>query len=156
LKPIAERDNELDALMEDLFDGDKSPLQPLNDFLETPFSQISNYKTYIEGNARFDTHQGVKGLEFPRVLVIIDDEESKGFMFKYDKFFGTQEKSKIDIKNEQDGNETTIDRTRRLFYVTCSRAEESLAVLIYSEDAELLKKNAIDYGWFSENEIVFL
>ncbi|PCI56813.1 MAG: Fis family transcriptional regulator [Alphaproteobacteria bacterium] len=156
LKPIAERDDELYASTEDLTDEDKSPLQALNDFLETPFSQISNYKTYIEGNARFDTHQGVKGLEFPRVLVIIDDEESRGFLFKYDKFFGTQEKSNTDIKNEQDGKETTIDRTRRLFYVTCSRAEEDLAVLVYSEDAEILKQNAIDYGWFTEDEIVFL
>ncbi len=156
LKPIAERDDVLYAQMEDLVDEDKSPLQSLNDFLDTPFSQISNYKAYIEGKARFDTHQGVKGLEFPRVLVIIDDEESKGFLFKYDKFFGTQEKSKTDIKNEQDGKETTVDRTRRLFYVTCSRAEEDLAVLVYSEDAELLKNNAIDYGWFTEDEIVFL
>lgn len=142
--------------MEDMVDGEKSPLQALNDFLESPFSQISNYKTYIDGNARFDTHQGVKGLEFPRVLVIIDDEESKGFLFKYDKFFGTQEKSKADLKNEQDGKETTIDRTRRLFYVTCSRAEEDLAVLVYSEDADLLKRNAIVNGWFTEDEIVSL
>ena len=139
-----------------MVDGEKSPLQALNDFLESPFSQISNYKTYIDGNARFDTHQGVKGLEFPRVLVIIDDEESKGFLFKYDKFFGTQEKSKADLKNEQDGKETTIDRTRRLFYVTCSRAEEDLAVLVYSEDADLLKRNAIVNGWFTEDEIVSL
>jgi len=142
--------------LEGMFEEDKSRLQSLDNFLDTPFSQISNYKTYIEGNARFDTHQGVKGLEFPRVLVIIDDEESKGFLFKYDKFFGTKEKSKADLNNEQDGKETTIDRTRRLFYVTCSRAEEDLAVLVYSDDANLLKKNAIDYGWFTSDEIIFL
>ena len=156
LKPIAERDHKLYDELGDVDFDDKSPLQALNDFLKTPFSQIKNYKVYIEGNARFDTHQGVKGLEFPRVLVIVDDDEARGFLFKYDKLFGIKEKTKRDLKNEQEGKETSIDRTRRLFYVTCSRAEEDLAVLFYSDDADILKKNAIDYGWFTEDEIVLL
>lgn len=35
-----------------------------------------------------DTHQGVKGLEFPRVMVIMDDHEALGFPFKFDMLFG--------------------------------------------------------------------
>ena len=38
--------------------------------------------TYFSGKARFDTHQGVKGREFDRVMVIMDDSEAKGFTFK--------------------------------------------------------------------------
>lgn len=91
--------------------------------LEARFEEIEKYDRYVRGVSRFDTHQGVKGREFPRVMVIVSDEEARGFMFAYDKLFGAKGKSDTDIKNEAAGKETTIDRTRRLFYVTCSRAE---------------------------------
>jgi DNA helicase-2/ATP-dependent DNA helicase PcrA len=103
--------------------------------------------------SQFDTHQGVKGLEFPRVMVIVSDEEARGFMFAYDKLFGTKDKSKTDLENEASGKETTIDRTRRLFYVTCSRAEESLAVVYYANDPALARDAMIRQGWFEQNEI---
>ena len=66
----------------------------------------------------------VKGLEFPRVMVIIDDSEAKGFMFSYEKLFGVKNKTQTDKKNEIEGKDTSIFRTKRLFYVACSRAEE--------------------------------
>ncbi|MGG4198501.1 hypothetical protein [Peribacillus frigoritolerans] len=99
------------------------------------------------------THQGVKGLEFPRVMVIIDDDEARGFLFSYEKLFGVKEKTKSDLKNENEGKDTSIDRTRRLFYVTCSRAEESLAIIAYSTEPELVRKQVIEEGWFEESEV---
>ncbi|WP_342335278.1 hypothetical protein [Burkholderia pseudomallei] len=57
-------------------------------FLRTPFSQIDPMTEYLSGRAHFDTHQGVKGLEFDRVMVVMDDSEARGFMFKYDDLFG--------------------------------------------------------------------
>ncbi|MCM4166578.1 ATP-dependent DNA helicase Rep [Arenibacter antarcticus] len=121
--------------------------------LQTPFSQVFNYNEYLSEKSRFATHQGVKGLEFPRVMVIIDDEEAKGFMFSYDKLFGSKGFSATDIKNLQEGKETGIDRTRRLFYVACSRAEKSLAIVAYTNHPETVKANALAYGWFEESEI---
>lgn len=121
--------------------------------LEAPFDQIEKYDLYVRGVSQFDTHQGVKGLEFPRVMVIVSDEEARGFMFAYDKLFGTKEKSKTDLENEASGKETTIDRTRRLFYVTCSRAEESLAVVYYATDSGLARDAMIRQGWFEPDEI---
>lgn len=101
----------------------------------------------------FGTHQGVKGLEFSRVLVIMDDAAAGGFLFSYDKLFGATPKSKTDLENAASGKETTIDRTRRLFYVTCSRSEESLAILAYSSDPKKVARNAIAEGWFKDDEI---
>lgn len=121
--------------------------------LEAPFDQVEKYDRYVRGVSQFDTHQGVKGLEFPRVMVIISDEEARGFMFGYDKLFGAKEKSKTDVENEAAGKETTIDRTRRLFYVTCSRAEESLAVVYYAVDLVLARTAMIRQGWFERDEI---
>lgn len=121
--------------------------------LDAPFDQIEKYDRYIRGVSQFDTHQGVKGLEFPRVMVVVSDEEARGFMFAYDKLFGTKEKSKTDLENEAAGKETTIDRTRRLFYVTCSRAEKSLAVVYYAADPGLASGAMVRQGWFAPDEI---
>ncbi|MFY7742192.1 MAG: UvrD-helicase domain-containing protein [Flavobacterium sp.] len=122
--------------------------------LSSPFSQIKKYDLYISEQSKFGTHQGVKGLEFPRVLVILDDEESRGFSFSYEKLFGSKELTKSDKDNIKEGKETGIDRTRRLFYVACSRAKESLAIVAYTDSKEIVKKNAIKYGWFKEDEIL--
>ncbi len=128
----------------------------LKDFLGTSFDQISQYAAYVTGHTRFDTHQGVKGLEFPRVMVIISDEEARGFSFSYSKLFGEKPKSKSDLENEASGTETSIDRTRRLFYVICSRAMHSLAIMAYSTDPLGLKAQVLNQNWFSEDEIEVL
>ena len=122
--------------------------------LSSPFSQIKQYNLYISEESKFGTHQGVKGLEFSRVMVILDDEESRGNGFSYDKLFGTKGLSDADKKSIKENKETGIDKTRRLFYVACSRAKESLSIVAYTDSPEIVKKNAIDYGWFTENEII--
>jgi DNA helicase II / ATP-dependent DNA helicase PcrA len=124
--------------------------------LDLPLDQMVALDTYLRGDSQFGTHQGVKGLEFPRVMVIVDDQEARGFLFSYEKLFGVKEKSKSDQENEDAGKETTIERTRRLFYVTCSRAEDSLAVVCYSEHPDMLAKYAVDREWFEPSEVMLL
>ena len=121
--------------------------------LLAPFSQIELYRKYIADEGNFGTHQGVKGREFPRVMVILDDDEARGFLFSYEKLFGVKALSTGDLKNQAEGKETGLDRTRRLFYVTCSRAKQSLAVVAYTTDPELFKRKSIDNGWFMKEEI---
>lgn len=124
--------------------------------LKNPFSQIKSYNDYISESSKFGTHQGVKGLEYDRVMVILDDEESRGFLFSYDKLFGAKDLSDTDKKNIKEGKETGIDRTRRLFYVACSRAKESLAIVAYTDQVNIVKENALKYGWFSPEEVVII
>jgi DNA helicase-2/ATP-dependent DNA helicase PcrA len=121
--------------------------------LDAPFPEIERYERYVHGVSQFDTHQGVKGREFPRVMVVISDDEARGFLFSYGKLMGTKEKTKTDRENEAAGNDTSIDRTRRLFYVTCSRAEESLAIVYYSDNPSLAGTALLERGWFADDEI---
>ena len=121
--------------------------------LDAPFREIEKYDRYVRGMSQFDTHQGVKGREFPRVMVVISDDEARGFLFSYGKLMGTKEKTKTDRDNEAAGNDTSIDRTRRLFYVTCSRAEESLAIVYYSDNPGLARTALLERGWFTDDEI---
>lgn len=110
-------------------------------FLTAPFGQVRAYAKYVDGKARFDTHQGVKGLEFPRVMVIMDDQEARGFLFKYDKLFS----------GGAEDNQTAS--TRRLFYVTCSRAERSLALVAYADNPERVRSQLLANDWFRSDEI---
>lgn len=124
--------------------------------LEAPLTQVERYDLYVRGLSQFGTHQGVKGLEFPRVLVVVNDDEARGFLFAYDKLFGAKEKSKTDQDNEAAGKETSLDRTRRLLYVTCSRAEKSLAIVYYSPNPTQARDAILQIGWFQQDEVELL
>lgn len=124
--------------------------------MDLPINMVRGYDDYVNQRTRFDTHQGVKGLEFDRVMVIVDDSEAKGFLFSYDKLFGVKELTKTDKMHIEAGEESSVDRTQRLFYVTCTRAKESLAIVMYTSDSEKVKNQAINKGWFSEQEILLL
>lgn len=74
-------------------------------------------------------------------------------MFSYEKLFGVKNKTQIDKKNEIEGKDTSIFRTKRLFYVACSRAEEDLAIVIYTENPQVVKTTVLNVGWFLEKEV---
>ena len=112
-------------------------------FLATPFSQLEPMIEYLSGRAHFDTHQGVKGLEFDRVMVIMDDNEARGFSFKYEDLFGGK-----------GPGDKTVENTRRLFYVTASRAKKSLALVAYSASPERIQNFVLHEGWFDSSEVV--
>ena len=141
---------------DDIKESDDEELIAWVNAMDLPIDIIRKYDDYVNHRTRFDTHQGVKGLEFDRVLVIIDDSEAKGFMFSYDKLFGVKDLSDTDKKNLNDGKETSVERTQRLFYVTCTRAKKSLAVVMYTNNAEKVKSEVIDRGWFEDAEIVLI
>ena len=116
-------------------------------------SEYKAYDDYVNGRTMYATHQGVKGLEFPRVLVLIDDHDTKGNLFNYERLFEVEPLSKTDEKNMTEGRETSIDRTLRLLYVTCTCAKHSLALLMYPVNPEKEKATALAKGWFNDDEI---
>ncbi|WP_404303427.1 UvrD-helicase domain-containing protein [Alicycliphilus denitrificans] len=115
----------------------------IQSFLNAPFSQIGPMMEYLSGDAHFDTHQGVKGLEFDRVMVIMDDAEARGFLFKYEDLFGGKA-----------AGEKTVESTKRLFYVTASRAKESLALVAYSSAPDRVQSFVLQEEWFNADEVV--
>jgi DNA helicase II / ATP-dependent DNA helicase PcrA len=146
----------IDDILSDQSADEEIKTSALRQALNVPFDELERYSEYVTGKTKFATHQGIKGLEFPRVMVVMDDAEARGFLFSYEKLFGAKPKTQTDIKNEQEGKDTGIARTTRLFYVTCTRAEKSLAVVVYTDIMEAAKNTAISNGWFGESEIVLL
>ena len=97
----------------------------------------------------------VKGSEFGHLLVVMDDSQAGGFLFSYDKLFGAKQLNERDMKNAKAGKETIIDRTLRLLYVTCSRARESLALVLWAEKlAEARQFARVKSDWFASEEVV--
>ena len=103
--------------------------------------QINSAGDNVEGKAHFGTHQGVKGLEFPRVMIIMDDHQARGFTFKYDKLFSHIQE------------DTQTAQTRRLFYVTSSRAQRSLALVAYAQNPIDVKTHLLENNWLRSEEV---
>lgn len=146
----------VDELLTEFSQGESEKVTALRNALSVPFYELERYSSYVTNNTCFATHQGVKGLEFPRVMVIMDDAQARGFLFSYEKLFGAKAQSDTDVKNKREGKDTSITRTARLFYVACTRAQKSLAVVAYTANVESVKNTALSNGWFSEDEIYIL
>lgn len=166
LRPFVVDELKPEATMADPISEDEDPdgkevsteaspasLEAWRTFLETPYNQTVPFAEYVSDRGPFGTHQGVKGLEFERVLVILDDSDARGFLFSYDKLFEAKPLSDTDRKHLAEGTDGGITRTRRLLYVTCTRAEKSLALVAYTEDPDALIASALRSKWFTPEEI---
>lgn len=146
----------VDYILSDPTEEESVDITALRKALSVSYTTLEKYFAYISNNTRFATHQGVKGLEFPRVMVIMDDAEAKGFLFSYEKLFGAKPKTETDIKNEKEGKDNSTARTSRLFYVACTRAQKSLAIIAYTQDSKAVKATAMKNNWFLNEEIIIL
>lgn len=122
-------------------------------FLACPACQFWGYFSYVNRNSPFSTQQGIKGAEFERVLVILDDDEGAHVQFSYDKYLGVRPLSDRDHANRADGKETVVERTRRLFYVCCTRALRDLIVVLFTAEVEFARQRMIDLELFPEDAI---
>lgn len=153
---IPSNKGEVEKILDCSADEKSNRIIALNKALSVPFSTLEKYSMYVTDKTRFATHQGIKGLEFPRVMVIIDEEKAKGKSFSYEKLFGAKPLTDTDIKNQNEHKDNSISRTARLFYVTCTRARESLAIVAYTGNVKMVRETALSQKWFNEDEIVEL
>ncbi len=129
-------------------------ISAMDAFLACPARQFFGYQTYVREESPFATQQGVKGAEYDRVMVILDDEEGTHRQFSYDKYFGVKAPSRDDLKRIAEGLETSVDRTRRLLYVCCTRALNDLAVIYFSDDPATAERQVRQSGIFAD-EMIF-
>lgn len=122
-------------------------------FLGCPSRELLAYQRYIEDRSPFKTQQGTKGAEFERVLVLLDDEEAGYNLFSTGKYFGYTPLSPKDEENMAAGEDSVVGRTRRLFYVCCSRAEKDLAVMLFAQDVEAARAAVLAKGFFKADSV---
>ncbi|MEI6906930.1 ATP-dependent helicase, partial [Klebsiella pneumoniae] len=56
--------------------------------------------------------------------------------------------------NLEEGKESVLDRTRRLFYVCCSRALKDLAVVIFVPDVAVAQAAIVEQNLFPASTIL--
>ncbi|MCM2005258.1 AAA family ATPase [Pseudomonas aeruginosa] len=134
-------------------DESDKEMASMDAFLACPARQLLAYQTYISERSPFWTQQGIKGAEFDKVLVVLDDAESTHFQFSYEKYLGLKALSDTDRKHIEAGEETTVDRTRRLFYVSCTRALKDLAVVLFTADPEQAEAHMRQLGLFEGDSV---
>lgn len=150
------RDTELVALddrfaahlMDDPVDDGSEGFGNVAAFLECNVGELWAHRKYILEESPFATHHGVKGAQFERVLVVLDDEEASYNQYSYGKYLGYAPLSDTDKANIAEGKESVLDRTRRLFYVCCSRAVKDLAVVLFAADVAAARSAVVDAKLF--------
>lgn len=106
------------------------------------YSEFMRYYDYMEGRTPFSTQHKTKGLEYDNVLVLMESSWNK-YNFGY--MMGVQPARKTA------SYDSVVSRTRKLFYVCCTRTKKHLIVFYTCPTAEVLAK-AIE--WFGEENIV--
>ncbi|HHO42085.1 MAG TPA: ATP-dependent helicase, partial [Epsilonproteobacteria bacterium] len=86
----------------------------------------------------YSTQHGVKGAEFDNVFVILDNGKWNRYNFKY-------------LFENKAGNENIIERTRKIFYVACSRVKDNLVVYFPQPEKETLRRAR---EWFGDDNVV--
>lgn len=131
-----------DQMADDEDDGEElsREIAAMDAFLACRATQFWGYRNYVNDESPFSTQQGIKGAEFERVLVVLDDDEGTHVQFSYDKYLGIKPLSDRDEANIREGKETSVERTRRLFYVCCTRALQNLIVVLFSGDVGLAER----------------
>ena len=88
----------------------------VNRVRKVKYKELHNLYEYLEGKTPFSTQHKTKGSEFDDVFVILDNGRWNNYNFER-LFTGG------DAQHEQQ-----INRTKKIFYVCCTRAKEKLAV----------------------------
>lgn len=124
------------------------PRKAITSFLDCGFEQLLKYFRHLTVQSPYSTQHGVKGAEFPRVLVVLDDAEGRHNQYSYDVLLGQKP-----AKPPQNGAETITERTLRLFYVCCSRATTDLAVVYFTADADKAYNDLLTANLFATEDI---
>ena len=88
----------------------------------------------------FSTQHKTKGAEFDNVLVVLDNGRWNNYNFE-----------KLFIASGDALQETVVQRTRKIFYVCCTRAKDNLAVYYHNPSEEVLSKAR---EWFGEDFVI--
>jgi len=103
---------------------------------KVPYEEFTHLYDTEKGNNPFSTQHSVKGAEYENVFVVLDNGRWNQYNFK--SLF------------EDSGTESVKERTRKMFYVCCSRAKGNLVVYFPSPTTAVLARARI---WFGDENV---
>lgn len=127
-------------------EGSASTDAAVQAFLKCSAAEMWPYRRYVAAESPFATQHGVKGAEFDRVLVVMDEEESDFNLYNYEKYFGIAPLSANDEQKLNAGEDNILARTRRLLYVCCTRAKRDLVLALFTADEAAAREKVKQSG----------
>ncbi len=109
--------------------------------MDVPYTEVQALYKYLEGMTPFSTQHKTKGTEFDNVLVILDNGGWNNYNFE----------NMFTASQRELSNSSTIQRSRKLFYVCCTRTKENLAVFFHKPSASVLSKAQ---EWFGDDNVI--
>ena len=97
-------------------------------FFLMPTSELFAYRDFVLKNTPYSTQHGVKGEEYPNVLVVFDDVEANWNQYSFSKL--------LTPGTAGEPTEGQHERGRKLAYVCFSRAERHLKILFFTPAPE--------------------
>lgn len=116
---------------------------------DIPFVEFGNLYQYLEGYVPLSTQHKIKGLEFENVLIVLHNGGWTNYNFDY--LFDRNIYSSLN-QAKQKSYSSILLRTKKLFYVCCTRAKDNLVVFYPNPSQGVLeganalfgKENCID------------
>lgn len=119
-----------------------------NDYLywrikDIPFKEFQNLYLYLEGHTPFSTQHKIKGLEFDNVLIVLHNGGWNNYNFEY--LFDDEIEDTLN-PSQKKSYPRILHRTKKLFYVCCTRAKENLIVYYPSPSPNVLEGTITLFG----------
>lgn len=127
---------------------------PVLKFLDCPAPQLTPYGRYVSEGSPYATQHGVKGAQFDRVLVVMDEEENDYRLYDYEKVLGDAKAGAADRAAFANGEDNTWSRTLRLLYVCATRAKRGLAMVFFVENPSTTVTHIVASGIFPESSVI--
>lgn len=124
--------------------------QEKGDWLADAFFTMSTeelfpYFDFISENTPFSTQHGVKGEEYPNVVVVFDDVEARWSQYNFNKL--------LTPETIGEPTEGQLERGRKLAYVCFSRAELNLRILLFTPSPNEARTELLSKGFFNDHQI---
>ncbi|MGB3345456.1 MAG: ATP-dependent helicase [Aequorivita sp.] len=130
----------LEGLDDDIKGKIERDISLFNTVMALSYSEVINFFKHTQNENVFSTKHGTKGEEYRNVLVVIDDTNWKQ-KYNFEHYFDKTEE-----------RPDRMERTKNLFYVSCSRTKENLVVLALSK----MEKPAVNTisAWFGADHTI--
>lgn len=119
-----------------------------NKVKDLSYTEVINLFKYRDEHSPYSTQHGIKGAEFENVFVVLDNGRWNQYNFEY--LFNDNIFDSLD-SNKKKSYHRILERTRKIFYVCCSRVKKNL-VVFYPNPGEQVLNQAKE--WFGKENFV--
>ncbi|WP_461812615.1 UvrD-helicase domain-containing protein [Faecalimonas sp.] len=100
------------------------------------YSEFQKLYEYLEGYMPFSTQHKIKGLEFNNVLLVLHNGGWNKYNFEY--LFDSDIEETLSASKKKSFSKI-LNRTKKLFYVCCTRAKENLVIYYPCPSTNVIK-----------------